>query len=320
MYQMSDCGLLIVAYARAANVKEIIKTATNVGITRIYIALDCSGSNIEIRNLQNDIREFVIQFNAENKVRISILERSTNVGCSANLLSGIDWAFEFEEYIAIVEDDCLPVDDFYSLVLQSRARIEMDPSIWIVGGTQVVNSDFVNRALLSRYPITWGWATSRTKWIEIRSALINGSKTYMNFVGSGIRRSESLYWRAGARRSYSGFIDAWDIPFALAFIRNNKFCILPSESLVENVGDDSFALHTNPNSSGIRIATGILRDELSTLERSLPYEEWIRKNHYRIRRRYLVTNNIRKFIDLSTKYFKNLNRKPLIQSWHDAKV
>lgn len=318
MYDVSDCGLLIVAFARAGNVKEIINTAKSSGIKRIYIALDVSeiDSNIQVQQIQ--IRNLVNLLNSEGELSVKLLERTSNVGCSANLLSGIDWAFEYESYLAVVEDDCLPVEDFYLLISRSRVILEKNPNVWIVGGTQVAPTRTNNQALLSRYPITWGWATSRNNWFSIRAALVDGSKSFKHFKGSGLRRTESLYWRSGARRSYAGIIDAWDIPLALAFIRYNKLCILPSESLVRNVGDDFFAMHTTSDSPGIRVETGHLHDVLENLERSFSYEKWIRENHYKIRRRHLVTNNLRRFLDSVTSIWKIENRKPLIQRWRDA--
>lgn len=318
MYDISDCGLLIVAYARAGNVKQIINTAKSAGVKRIYIALDISENDSDIQEQQIQIRDLVFHSMSQTDVSINLLERTSNIGCSANLLSGVDWVFEFEDYVAVVEDDCLPVKDFYSLILKSRVPLETDANIWIVGGTQLMPRATDGRAVLSRYPITWGWATTRSKWAEIRSALIEGSETYVSFRGSGLRCTESLYWRTGARRSYRGFNDAWDIPFALAFITHNKFCILPSESLIKNVGDDSFALHTTLKSSGIKLETGRLQDDLDNLERSISYEAWIRESHYKIRRRYVVTNLLRRFWDFFAGFWETDVRKPLLQRWQEV--
>jgi len=316
MSDVAGCGLLIVAFARANNVQQIVNVAISSGISRIYIALDVSETDSEVQKQQVMIEKLVLEMNESLSVSIKILKRSSNIGCSANLLSGIDWAFKFENYLAIVEDDCLPTQDFFFFVAESRSQLQIYPKIWIVGGTRIAASLANNQALLSRYPITWGWATTKENWGEIRAALISGEKSYANFRMPDLTFTECQYWRSGARRSYRGIIDAWDIPLALAFLQKSRYCLLPPESLVENVGDDLFAIHTTNQSSGIRLKTGFWDKSPINVNHSVGYEGWLRTKHFKIRFRHLFTNNIRRVLDLIRYRKKHL--EPLLKRWQDS--
>lgn len=320
MFKIAECGLLIVAYARANNVRDIIETAISTGVKRIYVVLDVSDDNLDIQNQQSLIESFIFEIQKSSNVSVKLVKRSSNVGCSANILSGIDWAFSFENYLAIIEDDCLPTTDFYSLLVNSRNMLETDPNIWIVGGMQVSPDTAAGQVLLSRYPITWGWATTREKWSQIRNAIIQGEENFSKFNKNDLTLTERLYWRTGARRSYSGIIDAWDIVLALAFLQKNKFCILPPESLIRNVGDDHHALHTNTRSSGIQMETGLWNGSLDGISRSLEYEAWIRSSHYKIRKRHLITNQIRRILDLLMTLRRVNRKKNLLDGWRQASI
>lgn len=318
MSDVADCGLLIVAYARANNVRQIVNVSILSGISRIYIALDLAEADLEVQKQQEMIERFVLEMNESLSVSIRVLKRSSNIGCSANLLSGIDWAFQFEDYLAILEDDCLPTQDFFYFVAESRSQFQIHSKIWIVGGTRIASSLANNQTVLSRYPITWGWATTKENWVEIRAALINGEESYANFRIPDLTFTECQYWRSGARRSYRGIIDAWDIPLALAFLQNSRYCLLPPESLVENVGDDLFAIHTTSQSSGIRLRTGFWDKSPINAKHSVDYERWLRTTHFKIRLRHLLTNNVRRALDLILIRYRKKHLDSLLQRWQNS--
>jgi hypothetical protein len=319
--QVKDFGLLIVAFARAENVNEIIEVSLIAGIERIYIALDVSDENLEIQLQRKLIENKAYKLN-EDKVgiQIKVIRRKSNVGCSANLLSGIDWAFEQEKNLMILEDDCIPSLDFFKFISDAHSYLLRDQRIWITGGTQIFPTIAGGKAVLSKYPITWGWATSKSKWNEIRSALIFEESNLNSFSNPEIGLLESVYWKAGARRSYAGIVDVWDIPLALCFLRNQKYAILPSNSLVFNQGDDKFALNTNVKSSGIRVPIGSYESINSTPKRSLELESAIRNSHYRIKRIHAITSFLHHLYDLAYLSLSKNKRYPLVNRWESALI
>jgi hypothetical protein len=313
-------ALLIVAYARAENLSRIVETALQSGVNRIYIVLDVSSTNKKIQSEQKRIEAFVQNIKLGSDISLRLNVRDRNIGCSANLLSGIDWAFTNEECLAILEDDCIPTSDFFEFTDQALRYIENRDDVWISGGFRVFPHLFPDQSVLTKYPITWGWATTRKKWLEMREILVNQERTFHNFDYEGCGMLEKVYWRAGARRSYQGFIDAWDIPLALAFLSENKSSLLPGASLVSNVGDDEFATHTSSKSSGISQSVGVFqKDKLlpvasNSLNRSIVYD------HFKIRRRYLFTTKIRAMCDLFSSTFGSEVKNPLMLRWKQAKI
>lgn len=321
MIQVRDFGLLIVAFARAKNVSEIIEISLVAGIERIYIALDVSDENSEIQFQRELIENKTSELNEKKTgIQIRVIRRKSNVGCSANLLSGIDWAFEQEKNLIILEDDCIPSLDFFKFMSDAHTYLLRDQGIWITGGTQIFPAIANGKAVLSKYPITWGWGTSKSKWNEIRNALLLEESNLNSFNNPEIGCLENVYWKAGARRSYSGIVDVWDIPLALCFLRNQKYAILPSNSLVFNQGDDKFALNTNVNSSGIRIPIGSYESINSTPRRSLNLESAIRNSHYKIKRIHAITSFLHHLYDLAYLSLSTKKRHSLVHRWESALI
>lgn len=313
-------ALLIVAYARSENLSKIVDTALRSGIQRIYIVLDVSNTNTKIQAEQKRMEAFVQKFQSESNIFIGLKVRDHNVGCSANLLSGIDWAFTDEECLAILEDDCIPSSDFFQFTDQALKYLENKEDIWISGGFRVLPHLLLDQTVLTKYPITWGWATTRKKWQEMKEVLVEQERTFsdVNFKGCG--KLEKVYWRAGARRSYQGYIDAWDIPLALAFLSKGKSALSPAASLVTNIGDDEFATHTSSKSSGIAQGVGILqKGKLSPISSNF-LNHLIASDHFKIRKRHLVTTKLRAMSDPVSSIFGSKKQLPLIVRWEKAKI
>jgi hypothetical protein len=315
-----NLALLVVAFARAEGVSKIINTAVSFGISRVYISVDGAGPNQMVRAEQEKMLKIIADFENSTEVSLFLVKRELNIGCSANVLSSIDWVFEHEENVIILEDDCIPTKDFFQFVSEAISILEHDQRIWLLGGTQVLTNLELPDVFLSKYPITWGWATTKGKWHEIRTALLDLESKYSNYGNMGLSIVENSYWRSGSRRSYSGMIDVWDIPLAMALLAKEKFCLLPSQSLVMNVGDDGFALHTNSNSSGMRKKTGVFTGIGNSVTVSESYAKELKRTQYKIRNYHLLSNKLRAVLDFLFVLVNGSPRKPLVERWKNARI
>ena len=81
--------------------------------SKLYIAADGPRDNVpterELCDAARDILNFV-----DWECEVKTLLRDINLGCKYAVSNSIDWFFENEEEGIILEDDCLPNDDFFS--------------------------------------------------------------------------------------------------------------------------------------------------------------------------------------------------------------
>lgn len=315
MTYLASPAVLIIAYRRTTEIQRILQECKENHVDKIYIALDGPiDGNARGEKDNRAIREIVTNFRRDYSGVIKTLFRNQNVGCAASVLSACDWAFENEEYVIVLEDDCIPSRDFFVFAQSSIKELDSDSDIWLACGTQFTPSYILNDSwALSSYALIWGWATSQAKWKEISFAIRSGNPIPKQ---NNISPWERIYWNQGSRRAYSGWKDVWDTILLQQMIANKKYAILPNVPLITNVGNDSFAIHTVGSSPWLRLKLGNFNSPQNSPSVSTATDKWLRSNFYKISVRHLVTTRVTQLWDSLHK--SNIPLSPLYKRWNFA--
>jgi hypothetical protein len=237
--KLSELPVLIICYARTSNVIALINQLQNLGIRNIFIAIDGAKS----KNAENAQLE-LIKYLKSPEIRfhdcIRIWKRNKNLGIAVSVITAIDWFFSQVEYGAILEDDLVPEDSFFTYLHHFLKLFKPNSSITLISGNKAQALNCHSGDLcLTNYPQTWGWGTWRDRWLEIRFSAYSRDKK-CNFSLSPVRN----FWCYGTKRVLVGKVDTWDIPLAHFMYKNKKTSVLPPVNLVSNFGNDIFASHT----------------------------------------------------------------------------
>lgn len=171
-----------------------------------------------------------------------------NLGCGKAVKEGVDWFFSQEPEGIILEDDCVPMRDFFRLCDFTLERFRDDERIMMISGTNVTgawktpdNASYFYSSLGG----IWGWATWRRSWNLHDGGYADFSHATKNHL---IRKD--LSWvdgmtRQGAiRRSRDRMLDTWAFPWALTRHVHGGLSIVPRVNLIDNIGFDQEATHT----------------------------------------------------------------------------
>jgi hypothetical protein len=302
--------VLIVGFRRHENLARILDICTKAGATKIYVTLDGPRFESDQRDIsacELVLLEFEKNFEGVLKKRVS----PRNQGAAYSVLSGCDWVLSSEEFLIVIEDDCLPSLDFFNFILDSRPYLASTDDAFLIGGTQFTPKEITQEKwYLSEYPLIWGWATSRQRWLQLRNELQNLEYRKLKLVKS----AEYAYWEAGARRAFSGFVDAWDIPLVHVMRKNNWKCILPGINLVTNIGNDLAATHTFYDSRWLGQATENYASSNEAPKVNPVADRWLRVNLYQINSRHLLSTVYTRLLDFMR--VNRLTRKPLLERWN----
>lgn len=306
-------SVLIVAYRRWENVAQILESCWQAGVRDIYLSLDAPrDNNKEAREDQLALMKVVSDFETRTHETIKKRNLATNQGCAVNVILGCEWAFQTAEYLVVLEDDCLPSSYFFDFCRAELMHVKNDNTCWLLCGSQFAPVSITNdRVSLSKYALTWGWATHRSKWLEIREAFFSPSKFPEIKDLFSILPGDS-FWNAGARRAIRGFTDVWDTVLLQRMIREGKYAILPQQNLVENVGNDQVSTHTDSDSPWVRrkITTqNRIRFDSPVLNQTL--DEWLSQNFYQIRLRHSYSTKLTLALDLLLCKFRKRFKYPL---------
>lgn len=176
---------------------------------------------------------------------------ATNMTIRLRISSGLNWAFGIVDRAIILEHDCLPSESFFDYCSVLLERYESDERVMMISGQNHLFGHGATKEsyYFSRYPhVMWGWATWRrawakydldmTHWPEIRDA-----KLFDQYFP---KRRERYYWESVLEYTiYNGRLDTWDYQWFYSMWANSGLCVTPCRNLVQNIGLDSEATHTN---------------------------------------------------------------------------
>jgi hypothetical protein len=310
----SGRSVLLVGYRRHQNLASLLDFCIEKDLSPIYVSLDGPATANE-RIDTDKCREVLMDFDSRYPKRISVKISNSNLGAAQSVIEAVSWAFQNEEFLVVLEDDCIPTDEFFDFVNLGRPYLEQAKDCYLICGTQFAPTSITSSTwALSSYPLIWGWATTRSKW-EIILRLLQKFEKSRKFSGHG-SLPERSFWHAGAKRSYLGFVDAWDLPLVHAMRHVGGLALLPGENLVSNIGNDGYATHTLTDSPWLNRPTGKIHDLVSEPALCSELDKWLRKNFYRIRFRHLLTNALTAMLDEIG--FNKRKRAPLLERLFDS--
>ena len=180
----------------------------------------------------------------------------SNLGNYQRIPSGITWAFQQTDELIVLEDDCVPHPTFFRFCEELLERYRDDTRVMHIAGNHFqphTRRSAPHSYTFARWNIAWGWATWRRawqhfdlgvrRWAELRETtfladLLNDSRAVKEYR----RIFDELHNRPGE-------VDAWDHAWSFACWSQSGFTLMPSTTLVGNIGFGPDATHfpSSPN-------------------------------------------------------------------------
>lgn len=307
---------MIFGYSREREFSNVLRLCIENSAPVIFINFDFPGSRqIELAQ-QRMLRE--VEQARESHPEISIVCRRSraNLGAAHSIISGIDWFFQHHDFGLVLEDDLTFTEDLFLFVSSRLALFNNLQDAWIISGSNFFAKSGSDSSSLVNFPVTWGWATTRNKWLQMRSEMLKfPTLSSIKFF------SKKNFWWLGSRRSHKGFIDAWDLPLAWAMQRNVKYSLLPPVNLVSNIGFSDRASNTIGLQFPLNLPIGAFGERNSTdamLERNRHHEKLLLKYVYRVNalHRFSFIFSVFDFLRFTPKRLGSLNSR--LNSYDDS--
>jgi hypothetical protein len=261
MTMTAQCpAVLFVIFNRPATTLRVFEAIKKAQPSQLFIAAD--GPRYPLKNefsLCRDVR--AIAELVDWPCEVHTLFQDTNLGCGRGVSTALDWFFSKIEEGIILEDDCLPSDDFFTFCAQGLAQYRQDERVTMITGTNYLLGKYAQWSghyLSKHYPI-WGWATWRRAWQLYRYDLSSWDselsiKELRGFFGNVLIAKK---WAQQFDQVKHRLIDTWDIQWVFACVKARALCATPLQNLVSNI--DPGGAHGN----GIRVwVHGMLYQEI----------------------------------------------------------
>ena len=241
--------ILIIAWKRPKQTKELIQKIKKINPDNLYIACDGpKNQNTLDDNKVKKTKELLLGSFEEVRQKKYFFSNK-NQGCKLGVSNAINWFFENEKEGIILEDDCIPHLDFFSFCQEMLETYRNDERIWSITGHNQQNN--IQRGsgtyYFSKYPRSWGWATWKRCWVKYDRDITD----WPNIKSKGILKNklknqrEINFWEKILDSIYYyNLPNTWDYQWTLSSFLNSGLTIVPNKNLIKNIGFDEDATHT----------------------------------------------------------------------------
>jgi hypothetical protein len=251
-----DTAVLFLVFNRPDTTRRVFDAIRQARPRRLYVAADGPRPNREGEEDRiRQVRE--ISTAVDWACEMKTLFRRENLGCKRAVSSGIDWFFEHESQGIILEDDCLPHQNFFYFCEEMLNFYAANEHIFAITGDNFQKKRRGNGCsyYFSRFNHVWGWASWRRSWRKYDVDMLfwpdwKKSAEWKSYLNNA---HEKKYWESIFDDVYNGKIDTWDYQWTASIWRNGGVVVTPDINLVENIGFGQDATHTK--TKGIKYPT-----------------------------------------------------------------
>lgn len=180
---------------------------------------------------------------------IKTLFHPVNLGAKRAVEAACAWFFEHEEQGIVLEEDMVAVPSFFRYADELLDRYRDDPRVGFIGGLNLFapQPSFPESYAFSRYFHIWGWASWRRVWTlhdtEMRGWPDAKRADLLARVLGG-RAIAARHWTRAFDATWRGENAQWDNKLAFTAFQHKLLGIIPTVSMVTNIGYEMEATTT----------------------------------------------------------------------------
>lgn len=248
-----DTPILFIIFNRPETTRKVFDAIRQAKPRRLYIAADGPReSKPGEAERCNETRKIAMEVDWDCEVQT--LFRNKNLGCGQAVSSGITWFFEHETEGIILEDDCLPSISFFRYCSELLERYRNDTRIVGIGANNFEDENTREQEYsytFSSLAYIWGWATWKRAWklidLKVGHYPELNRKHYLDESYDTVYKRDFFNYIFGELAKEGGKINRdkiWGYQWQFACLVNAGLTIVPSRSLVRNIGMGADATHT----------------------------------------------------------------------------
>lgn len=241
-YENKTPPVLLITFCRPSHAARVLERIREARPPSLYVACDGPrpGRDDDNANVKT-IHEMVARI--DWCANIKTLYREKNLGCGLAVSEAITWFMAEEGEGIILEDDCLPDPTFFRFCGEMLDRYRNTTNIMQVAGYNLLSGkyDAGSDYHFSHFGWQWGWATWKRAWDYFDLSMAS----WPAFKRHGFHRIHPFFSRRTwvFDNTYAGKINTWDYQWDYAFAINSGLAVVPTYSLIENIGFGANATH-----------------------------------------------------------------------------
>ncbi len=227
--------VLLCVFNRPEVTRRMLEALERARVTELYVAADGPRPGIPAdQELCRQVRALVDA--VAWRVEVHRLYRDTNVGLDEAIVSGIDWFFTHVDAGVVLEDDCVPVPEWFRFAREILERFADVPRVMQVSGLNMADGErYTDQSyFFAEVGHIWGWATWRRAWDLYDRDLDDWPLIRESVACDATPLRKMLARKFDSARA--GRKVRWTRSWYFTQIRFGGLAVIPSVNLVENIG------------------------------------------------------------------------------------
>jgi hypothetical protein len=243
---MTSPPIALVVYSRPEHTARVLASLRSEEVETLYVFSDAPKTPDK-----NDAVEAVRRlFDGIDWCDVRVTKRETNLGLARSITSAVTEVLQDHEAVVVMEDDCVALPGFLEYFYRSLEFYEGNERVWCISGYTAppirVPKSYPYSAMSTYRYSTWGWATWRDRWAHYSNDLPTlKEQALAGGVDLAIAGKDIEHYLNNPD-VLAGRWDVWSLGWLLAHLVNDGRAILPTHSVVENIGFDDSGVHCSP--------------------------------------------------------------------------
>lgn len=247
----TDVPVFMIFFNRPEPLSKVFEAVRQARPKKLFLACDGPRDN-RVDDIENSNKCKQIVSNIDWPCEVYKNYSDVNLGCGMRMYTGVTWAFEQVDRLMILEDDCVPSQDFFPFCEELLEKYKCDERIYMISA---MNHLGIYKKTENDYFFAggccWGWATWKRAWSHM--------DFNMNFLEDdySMQCVEKLYpyyksarniGKARTQQLNEGKkLSAWTYQSGMAAALNNQMSIVPQKNMITNIGLTADSTHAVDN-------------------------------------------------------------------------
>lgn len=248
MSDFLETPIIFLIFNRPDTTRRVFEAIRKVKPRHLYVVADGPRSETHPEDIAKcaATRKIIDEVNWECDLKKDYSD--TNLGCKDRVHTGITNAFKHYERAIILEDDCLPSEDFFPYCETLLNKYADNPQIMHIGGGNFQNGIQRGTAsyYFSKYAHIWGWATWKRAWEHYDPDLKSWPEFEKNASFNSLMSSEKekAFFKMVFDTAHEKRTGTWDFQWMYTLFHENGLSIIPQENMISNIGFGEDSTHT----------------------------------------------------------------------------
>lgn len=240
-----DVPILFCTFNRLECTQKVFERIREIKPERLYLLSDGPRENVNDEKEKVEAVRKYLEENVDWECQVYKNFASKNMGCGKRMSSGISWAFEKEERLIILEDDCLADLSFFKYCKELLELYENDENVMLIGGYNPLGMWKDKSFVFTPFAEIWGWATWKRVWEQYDYDISDWKEHKISpYMKSFMNDKEIKHYTQLFDCVYAHEIDTWDYQLQYLVLKRGALTVVPCKNMIKNIGFGVDATHT----------------------------------------------------------------------------